>query len=172
MEEANYKKLLKGLKGLIFDVDGVLTDNRVFLLESGALARSMSIRDGFAIQRAVKQGLYIGVISGGGYEPIRGRLNKLGVEDVYLQVTDKQKSFQEFLEKNELKADEVLFMGDDIPDMEVMKEAGSAACPYDAVHEIRSICAFVSDKKGGEGCVRDAIEQTLRAQGLWDEEKA
>jgi 3-deoxy-D-manno-octulosonate 8-phosphate phosphatase (KDO 8-P phosphatase) len=171
MEGTNYKKRLKELKGLVFDVDGVLTDNRVFLLESGASARSMSIRDGFALQRAVKEGLHIAVISGSGYEPIRKRLNELGVQDVYLQIEDKKKSFHDLLERNELKAEEVLYMGDDIPDLEVMKEAGSAACPYDAVQEIRSICAFVSDKKGGEGCVRDAVEQTLRAQGLWNEKK-
>lgn len=127
------------------------------------------MRDGFAIKQAAKEGFTIGVISGGGYKPIRKRLSSLGVQEVHLKVDDKKRSYDELLERNGLDAQEVLYMGDDIPDIDIMKEVGSAACPYDAVHEIRAICDFVSDKKGGEGCVRDAIEQTMRAQGLWQE---
>lgn len=168
MEKANFKTLFKTLRGLLFDVDGVLTDNQVFLLESGELARSMSIRDGYALQKAVRSDIKVGVISGGGYPPVRDRLEKLGVQDVQLDIQDKEEAFHRFLEKNQLKAEEVLFMGDDIPDIPVLKEAGLAACPYDAVQEVRSVCSFVSNKKGGEGCVRDAVEQTLRAKGVWN----
>ncbi len=171
MERANFKTLLKGLKGLLFDVDGVLTDNRVLLLESGELARSMSIRDGFALKRAVQQGLHVGAISGGGYGPIRERLAALGVKEVHLDVEEKMKAYRDFLEKTGLSSEELLYMGDDLPDIDPMKEAGLPACPYDAVHEVRSVSSFVSNKNGGEGCVRDVIEQTLRAKGLWDRSK-
>jgi 3-deoxy-D-manno-octulosonate 8-phosphate phosphatase (KDO 8-P phosphatase) len=171
MERANFKTLLKGLKGLLFDVDGVLTDNKVLLLESGELARSMSIRDGYALKRAVEQGMAVGVISGGAYDPIKDRLARLGVTEVHLDIDDKTRAFDGFLERNGLSAEELLYMGDDVPDLEVMKKAGLAACPYDAVHEVRSICGFVSNRNGGEGCVRDVVEQTLRAKGLWDRSK-
>ncbi len=171
MERANFKTLLKGLKGLLFDVDGVLTDNRILLLESGELARSMSIRDGYALERAIQQGLSVGAISGGAYDPIQTRLSELGVHEVHLGVENKIESFHGFLDRNRLKAEEVLYMGDDVPDIEVLKKAGSPACPYDAVHEVRSICGFVSNRKGGEGCVRDVVEQTLRAKGLWNPSK-
>lgn len=167
MEKANFKTLFKKVRGLLFDVDGVLTDNQVFLLESGQLARSMSIRDGYALQKAVQMEHRVGVISGGGYAPIRDRLEKLGVHEVHLGVQEKSEAFWGFLDKHGLEAEEVLYMGDDIPDIPVLREAGLAACPYDAVHEVRSVCGFVSNRKGGEGCVRDAIEQTLRAKGDW-----
>lgn len=168
MERTNFKALLKGIRGLLFDVDGVLTDNRVLLLESGELARSMSIRDGYAMQHAVKKGVGLGIISGGSYDPIRARLEKLGIEEVHLGISDKMEVFEGFLERNGLAKEEVLYMGDDIPDLPVMKEAGLAACPYDATHEVRSLCDFVSSRKGGEGCVRDATEQVLKARGLWN----
>ncbi len=171
MENANFKTLLKQIGGLLFDVDGVLTDNQVFLLESGELARSMSIRDGFAIKRAIEEGLRIGVISGGDYDPIRHRLAALGVEDVHLGVDNKSEAFSTFLQHHDLRPEQVLYMGDDLPDLGVMKTSGLAACPYDAVHEVRSLCGFVSNKNGGGGCVRDAIEQTMRAQGIWRAEE-
>lgn len=167
MENRNFKTLLKNVKGLLFDVDGVLTDNRVLLLESGELARSMSIRDGYAIKRATDEGFQVGVISGSDYTPIRERLAALGVKEVHLGIDDKEEVWSAFLERNELSAEEVLYMGDDLPDLALMKAAGIAACPYDAVHEVRAICGFVSNKEGGEGCVRDAIEQSMRAQGSW-----
>lgn len=171
MGTTNFKSRLKSIKGLLFDVDGVLTDNQVLLMESGQLARSMSIRDGYALRRAVEEGLIVGIISGGGYGPIRTRLEKLGVKDVELEVEDKEGSFRAFLQKHGLEEEEVLFMGDDVPDLPILKRSGLSTCPYDAVRDVRPYCSYVSDKKGGEGCVRDIIEQVLRAKELWGKEK-
>lgn len=163
----NFKTKLTRTKAFIFDIDGVLTDGSVILLPDGEQLRAMNIKDGFAIQLAMKRGYKIAVISGGRYEMARKRLNGLGVYDVYLGVDDKVDAFNEFILTYNIQPDEVLYMGDDIPDYEVMKRVGVPTCPDDAVHEIKEISIYVSDKKGGRGCVRDIIEQVMRVQGKW-----
>lgn len=163
----NFKTKLNRVKVFIFDIDGVLTDGSVILMPDGEQLRSMNIKDGYALQHAVKEGYKIGVISGGKSESVRKRLNGLGVYDVYLGIHHKIEAFDEFLLTYDIKADEVLYMGDDIPDYEVMKRVGVATCPNDAVEEIKGVSIYVSDKNGGKGCVRDVIEQVMRVQGKW-----
>lgn len=163
----NFKTKLTRTKTFIFDVDGVLTDGSVTLMPDGEQLRAMNIKDGYALQLAVKKGYKIAIISGGRSEMVRKRLNGLGIFDVYLGVDNKMDSYNEFILTYDINPDEILYMGDDIPDYEVMKRIASPTCPNDAVTEIKDICIYVSDKKGGEGCVRDVIEQVMRVQGTW-----
>lgn len=152
---------------IALDVDGVLTDGTVLVMENGLQARRMSIRDGYALQLAVKRGLPIIVISGAESEPVRDRLQKLGITHVHMGVRDKWGLLSQQLKDLKVSAGDVLFMGDDIPDLDVMKNVGLAACPADAVEEIKAISHFISPHRGGEGCVRDIIEKIMKAQGLW-----
>jgi 3-deoxy-D-manno-octulosonate 8-phosphate phosphatase (KDO 8-P phosphatase) len=163
----NFKTKLKNVKTFIFDVDGVLTDNTVTLLPDGEQIRSMNIKDGFAMQLAIKKGYKMAIISGGKSEMVRKRLNGLGIIDVYLGSSDKMEQFNEYILTYDIKPEEILYMGDDVPDYEVMKRIGVPTCPNDAVQEIKGISIYVSDKKGGEGCVRDVIEQVMKVQGNW-----
>lgn len=163
----NFKTKLNRVKAFIFDVDGVLTDGSVTLMPDGEQVRVMNIKDGYALQLAVKKGYKIGIISGGTSEMVRKRLNKLGINDVYLGSHTKIDTYNEFIATYDLNPDEILYMGDDIPDYEVMKRIGVPTCPNDSAPEIKDICLYVSDKLGGKGCVRDVIEQVLRVQGKW-----
>jgi 3-deoxy-D-manno-octulosonate 8-phosphate phosphatase (KDO 8-P phosphatase) len=162
----NFKKLLCNVKAFVFDVDGVFSHN-VLLHPSGEILRSMNIKDGFAVQYAVKKGYLIAIISGGKCDAVRERFKNLGVSDIYLQSHNKIDDFDDFLSKYQLQSEDVLYMGDDLPDYEIMKRVGVPTCPADAVEEIKSISVYVSHKTGGEGCVRDIIEQVLRVQGQW-----
>lgn len=155
------------IKTFVFDVDGVLTDGSVMILENGQLVRTMNVKDGYALQLAVKKGYRVAIISGGSNPDVKERLNALGVKDVYLKVSDKTEALEELVHIYELNLDEVLYMGDDIPDMHVMKACGLATSPADAAEEIKSICHYVSPRDGGKGCVRDVIEQVLKVQGNW-----
>ena len=166
----NVLPLFKNIKAFVLDVDGVLTDSSVLVMDDGQLVRRMNIKDGYALQLAIKQGYRICVISGGTSQAVKGRLEKLGVTDVSLNVKSKKDVLLRYVQENELKWEEVLYMGDDIPDLEVMKMAGLACCPFDAVAEIRQISHYVSPKTGGEGCVRDVIEKTLKLNGHWQED--
>jgi len=163
----NFKEDLQKIKAFLFDVDGVFTNSNVYLHPGGDLMRSMNIKDGFAIQYAVKKGYLVGIISGGDSESVRARFQKLGIIDIYLKSSDKKNDYMDFILKYSLKDDEVLYMGDDIPDYEVMKRVGFPCCPADAVEEIKSLSKYISDKNGGQGCVRDVVEQVLRLQGKW-----
>ncbi|HEX4886752.1 MAG TPA: HAD hydrolase family protein [Luteibaculaceae bacterium] len=163
----SYKELLPSVKALIFDVDGVFTDNTVYLHPSGDLLRSMNTKDGYAVRLAIEKGLFVGVISGGRSESVKDRLLTLGVHEVHLGVFDKLPVLKAMVEKNNLKWSECLYMGDDIPDYEVMRSVGVAVAPADAAPEIKSICHYVSPLEGGKGCVRDVVEQTLKSQQLW-----
>ena len=163
----NFKSKLKTVTTFIFDVDGVLTDGSVTLMPDGEQVRNMNIKDGYALQLAVKKGYKIAIISGGKSEMVRKRLNGLGIFDVYLAASSKIETYKEFIELYKLNAEEILYMGDDIPDYEVMQVIGVPTCPSDAATEIKEICIYVSDKKGGKGCVRDVIEQVMRVQGKW-----
>ncbi len=159
---------LTKIRALAFDVDGVLSANNVYLLsEDGQPCRTANIKDGYALQLAVKCGLQMAIITGGKSEAVRKRYEGLGLQDVYIGVSVKITCFKEWMEKNDLKPQEVLYMGDDIPDYEVMKICGCPCCPADAAHEIKEIALYTSQKNGGDGCVRDVVEQVLRAQGKW-----
>jgi 3-deoxy-D-manno-octulosonate 8-phosphate phosphatase (KDO 8-P phosphatase) len=164
---SNFKEKLKEIRTLIFDIDGVLSRQTITIDQTGTPMRTVNLRDGYALQLAVKRGYRIAVISGAINEPFRERLNNLNISDVYLGVRHKLPVYREYLDKHGLTDDEVLYMGDDIPDYEVMSVAGVAACPGDADSEIKQISGYISDKNGGEGCVRDIIEQVMRLHGTW-----
>lgn len=163
----NFKTKLTRVKTFIFDIDGVLTDGTITLMPDGEQLRSMNIKDGYALQLAVKKGFKIAVISGGKSESVRKRLNGLGIYDVYLGSDNKMETYEEFILTYNIHPDEILYMGDDVPDYEVMKRIGVPTCPCDSVPEIKNISIYVSDKNGGKGCVRDIIEQVMRVQGKW-----
>lgn len=164
---ANFKEELGRVKAFIFDIDGVLSLQTINLNSFGVPSRTVNLRDGYAIQLAVKKGYFIGVISGSSSKEYQKRLKLLGVKDIYLNSRSKLSHFNEFLKKYNLEKSDVLFMGDDIPDFEVMKEAGVAVCPSDADSEIKQVACYISDKRGGEGCVRDVIEQVMRLHNKW-----
>ena len=165
MHELN--EMLKKVNTFIFDYDGVMTDGTVSMDSNGDPLRTSNVKDGYAIQLASKLGYHVAVISGAVVTNITKRLNMLGVNDVFTGVPDKVVKLEEYMEQNRLTADQVVFMGDDIPDLKVMRRVGVAACPADAAEEVKSIRRFVSDRPGGRGCVRDIIEQTLKVQGKW-----
>ena len=165
--EISYKQLLAQINTLIFDVDGVLTNGMVTIMPDGELVRHMNIKDGYALKAAIDKGLNVCIISGGKNEGVRTRLANLGIKDIYLGAHDKIKQYKELVKKYELKPKNVLYMGDDIPDYPVMELVGLPCCPNDAAPEIQGISKYISYKKGGEGCVRDIIEQILRVQGKW-----
>ena len=164
---SNIKAKLRPITAFMLDVDGVLTDGMVITLPDGEQVRRMNIKDGYALQHAIKKGYHISIISGGTSESVRKRLNTLGVTEVNLACKNKIEVFEKLQEKFGLKKEEILYMGDDIPDYKVMQKVGFAACPNDAAEEIKSISHYISSKKGGEGCVRDLIEQVLKLQGKW-----
>lgn len=165
--EKSYKEIMPQITTFIFDVDGVLTDGTIQVLENGDMIRNMNIKDGYALKTAVDAGYNVCIISGGSSEGVRIRLKRLGLTDVYLGAHNKIHQFEEIINKYNLKTDEILYMGDDIPDYPVMKLVGLACSPRDAASEIQSISHYISQKKGGKGCVRDVIEQVLKVQGKW-----
>ena len=158
---------LSNIRAIIFDVDGVLSSETIPLHPNGEPMRTVNIKDGYAIQFAMKQGLRIVILTGGTTESVRMRYERLGVHDVYMGCAVKLKTYDEFLSRYGLRDDEVMYMGDDIPDYEIMQRVGCPVCPLDACPDIQSISIYVSDRRGGCGCGRDVIEQVLRAQGKW-----
>lgn len=164
----NVLELFRPIKTFVFDVDGVLTDGSLQLLENGVLSRKMHIRDGYALQLAVKKKYRVAVISGGNSPQVKNRLAGLGIQDIFLSIPDKKEKLETYLMENELSQAGVLYMGDDIPDYEAMKIVSLRTCPADACPEIKSICQYVSPVNGGQGCVRDVIEKVLRLKGDWD----
>lgn len=164
---AFFKDELKKIRAFVFDVDGVLSRHEMSLSPEGELIRTSCAKDGYAIMYSGRKGYIIAVISGGGAPGLRERLEKLGVRDIYLKVANKMEALKEFMEKYDLHREEILYMGDDIPDYNVMREVGLPVCPADACEEIKSISRYISDIKGGMGCVRDVISQVLKAKGDW-----
>lgn len=158
------------VRAFVFDIDGVLTNNRIYILEDGGLMRQLHLRDALAMQLAVRAGYPIAVIAGGRSEGIKEQLFALGINFVYLGTEDKLEPFSEFLTLHELTPAQALFMGDDLPDYTVMRRAGVAACPADAAYEIKRIASYISPLAGGAGCVRDVIEKVMRIQGRWPTE--
>ena len=158
---------LKKIKAVAFDVDGVLSRQTIVLHPSGEPMRTVNIKDGYAMQLAIKMGLHVAIITGGTSQAVRRRYEGLGIPDVYLGCAVKIHTYEAFLEKYGLTDEEVLYMGDDIPDYEILTRCGCPCCPADAAPEIRSVSCYISHLAGGEGCGRDVLEQVLRAQGKW-----
>ena len=158
---------LRKIRAIIFDVDGVLSCETIPMGLDGIPLRTANIKDGYALQLAVKLGLRIAIMTGANVEAVRHRYETLGLTDVFIGCSVKMRTYEAFLEQYGLKDDEVMYMGDDIPDLEVMRRVGCPVCPKDAAWEIQEASVYVSHQKGGYGCGRDVIEQVLRAHGKW-----
>jgi len=163
----NQLEQFREIETFIFDVDGVLTNSQVLVMEDGTLLRQMSIRDGYAIKRAVKTGYNLCVITGGQSEGVKMRLENLGVSHVYTGVSDKLPVYESYVRKNGLDEGKILYMGDDLPDYPVMRRVGLPACPKDAARELFGMVTYASPYRGGEGCARDVIEKVLRLNEDW-----
>ncbi len=162
---------LKKIKAIAFDIDGVLSCETIPMNQDGTPCRTVNIKDGYAIQLAVKMGLHIAIITGANIPAIRVRYEGLGVKDIHIGCSIKIETYENLKQKYGLSDEEVLYMGDDIPDYEVMSRCGCPCCPADAAPEIKQISLYISTLKGGMGCGRDVIEQVLRAQGKWMADK-
>jgi 3-deoxy-D-manno-octulosonate 8-phosphate phosphatase (KDO 8-P phosphatase) len=162
-------KRFKEITTFVFDVDGVLTDGTVLLLENGLQARTMNIKDGLALQLA-QENCRVVIVSGGYSEPVLSRLQYLGLSNLFLGTKDKMGVLENYCNQHQVPWQEVLYMGDDLPDIPVLKKVGLACCPADAVPEVKLQCQYISVKKGGDGCVRDVIEKVLKLRGYWHSE--
>ena len=158
---------LNKIRAIIFDIDGVLSAETITLSADGVPLRTVNIKDGYAIQLAMKLGLRIIILTGATTPSVRVRYEGLGVEYIYLGCSVKIETYRQLLKQYDLTDEEVMYMGDDIPDLEIMRCVGCPVCPKDACPEIKEVSLYVSDRKGGYGCGRDVIEQVLRAQGKW-----
>jgi 3-deoxy-D-manno-octulosonate 8-phosphate phosphatase (KDO 8-P phosphatase) len=165
--EKSYKEIMNHITTFIFDVDGVLTDSSVHVTENGEMLRIMNIRDGFALKAAIESGYHVCIISGGNNEGVRIRLKNLGIENIYLASPNKVATFNEYKDLFKIKPEQVLYMGDDIPDFHVMQLVGLPTCPQDASPEIKAISKYISHKNGGKGAVREVIEQVMKVQDKW-----
>ncbi|AZQ44389.1 KdsC family phosphatase [Nonlabens ponticola] len=166
--DKNYKELLHQIKAFVFDVDGVLTDGRLLISESGELLRTMNAKDGYAMKTALNNGYKVCIITGGKNEGVKSRLVGLGVTDVFLNANDKIIQLEQYMKKHGLQAHEILYMGDDMPDIPVMQEVGLACCPQDAIPEVKAVSHYISHKHGGDACVRDVIEQVMKVHKKWN----
>ncbi len=159
----------KQIKTFVFDLDGVLTDGSLLIMPDQQFIRTMNIKDGYALQLAVKKGYEIVIISGSNSGPCKERLEYLGIKHIYMGIKDKTAVLTEFLKAHDLKWEQTLYMGDDLPDFEVMKHTGLPCCPADAVPEIQQISAYISESAGGKGCAREVIEKVLKLNRHWNE---
>ncbi|MEO6328598.1 MAG: 3-deoxy-D-manno-octulosonate 8-phosphate phosphatase [Ginsengibacter sp.] len=164
----NILSRFKSIKTFVFDIDGVLTDGNLAVLNDGQMARHMNIKDGYALQLAIKKGYRVMVISGGNSEALKERLYKLKITNVFMQVENKEQLLMDYVIKNNLPWGEILFMGDDLPDYKCMQLVALACCPADSVTEIKGLSKYISPYKGGQGCARDVIEKVLKLNGNWD----
>ncbi len=165
--DKSYKEIMPQITTFIFDVDGVLTDGSITIFPNGELVRTMNVKDGYALKTAVDMGYNVCIISGGTNPAVKSRLQGLGITDIYLGAHHKKDQLDEYLDIYNIDPKNVLYMGDDIPDIPVMKICGLPTCPLDATPEVQNISNYVSQKKGGKGCVRDVIEQVLKVQDKW-----
>lgn len=159
--------LFDKISTFIFDVDGVLTNSQVLITEAGELLRSMSTRDGQAIKFAIDAGYHVAIITKGSSKGVKSRLVGLGIPDIYDNLETKQAAYAELVAKYDLTQEEILYMGDDIPDIPLLQQVGLSACPYDASNDVLDIVTYISPEKGGHGAVRDVIERVMRCQGKW-----
>lgn len=164
----SYKEYLKNITTFVFDVDGVFTNTQVLVTNEGELLRSVNMKDGFVLKTAVDKGYNICIITGGNNQGIKKRFEGLGVSDIFMLRHQKLETFLQYQQSKGLKTEEILYMGDDLPDIPPMKHSGLATCPQDAVPEVKAISSYISHVNGGEGCVRDVITQVLKARGDWD----
>ena len=164
----SYKEYLSQITTFVFDVDGVFTDGMLHVTTSGEMLRKMNVKDGYALKTALQKNYNVCIISGGNNEGVRDRFKALGVKAVYLSAHHKQEPLNEYLKTNSIKSENVLYMGDDIPDIPPMKMVQLATCPQDAAPEVKAVSHYISHKNGGEGCVRDIIEQVLKVRGDWN----
>lgn len=160
----------RDISTFVFDVDGVMTDGSLLVLPDGVMARCMNIKDGYALQLAIKKGYRVLVISGGDAPEVKDRLNKLGVTDVWIKTHHKKQVLNDYLTQHGITKEQVLYMGDDIPDLDVIQMAGLPCCPLDAVQEIKDKSVYISHLAGGMGCVRDVIEKVMKLRGDWNED--
>lgn len=167
----NILSLFKPITTFIFDVDGVLTAGTIIVLGDGLQARTMNVKDGLALQMALKNNYHVLVISGANSPEVVARLEKLGLRNVFMSVLDKATFIQDYLTKNKIARSQILYMGDDLPDLEALKMAGLPCCPADAVQEVRELAQYISPLNGGQACVRDVIEKVLKLNGHWKFEK-
>ncbi|MDR1757729.1 MAG: HAD hydrolase family protein [Bacteroidales bacterium] len=165
--QVSYRKKLHAITTFVFDFDGVLSDGKIYTLPDGDMIRATHVKDGHAIHQALNKGYRIAIITGGYSETIPARFRNFGQIDVFMKVVDKAPVFNQYLAQYNIAPEEVLFMGDDIPDLPLMHLAGVACCPADAAIEIKAVADYISFKNGGDGCVRDVIEQTLRIHENW-----
>ena len=168
MEDKSYKEFLKNITTFVFDVDEVLTNAQVLVTNEGELLRSMSVKDGFVMKLAIEKGYNICIITGGNNQGTKKRFEDLGITDIFMKKAQKLESFLQYKESKGLKTEEILYMGDDIPDILPMKHSGLATCPQDAAPEVKAVSHYISHLKGGKGCVRDVITQVLKIRGDWD----
>ncbi len=164
---SNFKEKLGRVRVFIFDIDGVLSHQTIPMNSFGLPSRTINLRDGYALQLAVRKGYRVAIISGGKSKEYVKRLRGLGIKDIYMNSRSKIEHFNQYVASNSLDKDEVLYMGDDIPDYQIMKNVGIPVCPADADSEIKQISVYISDKRGGDGCVRDVIEQVMRLHNKW-----
>lgn len=164
----NYKEKLNKIETFVFDIDGVFTDGKIIVDSQGKESRSFNTKDGIAVKLANDLGYNIAIITGANNEGIKARMNRLGIKNVFLNSSDKVKDLLNFAKTNNISLRKTVYMGDDLPDIFPMNLVYLKTCPHDAAPEVREISDYVSNKKGGEGCVRDVIEQTLKVQGNWD----
>lgn len=165
--EKSYKEYLKDITTFVFDVDGVFTDGTLLITTKGEMLRKMSVKDGYAVKTAIQKGYKICIITGGTNEGVRERLKGLGVTDIYMGAHLKEVPLKEYLDGYKIDSKNVLYMGDDLPDIPPMNMVALPCCPHDAVPEVKAIAKYVSHKKGGDACVRDVIEQVLKVRGDW-----
>lgn len=168
MKEKSYKEHLKNITTFVFDVDGVFTNAQVLVTNEGELLRSVSMRDGFALKTAIDRGYNVCIITGGNNQGVKKRFEGLGVVDIFMLRHHKLETFLQYKESKGLKSEEILYMGDDLPDIPPMKHSGLATCPQDAVAEVKAVSNYISHANGGEGAVRDVITQVLKVRGDWE----
>jgi 3-deoxy-D-manno-octulosonate 8-phosphate phosphatase (KDO 8-P phosphatase) len=167
LKNLNFKELLQDIDTLFFDIDGVLSGSQIGISHNGDLIRSTNVKDGYVLKYALTKKIKIFILSGGLNKDVQSRFKKLGIENVIIGCHDKLSEFQRLVKTYKLDSNKILYMGDDIPDYRVMQQVGLPCCPSDAASEIKEISLYISDKKGGDGCVRDIVEQVLRAKRLW-----
>jgi len=165
---SNYKQKLTHIKAFVLDVDGVLTNGELYIRPDGTLMRKMNAKDGYILKLAIELGYKIAIITGGREQEVKTRLKKLGVHEVFLNCHNKLPTLLEFMESYQLNKDNVMYMGDDMPDIEALTHVGFSCCPKNAVNDVKLVCDYISHENGGEGCVRDIIEQTLKVTNNWD----